>query len=294
MWLIFTIVNWYLKNRNLSLRLCINKLLYCEGSMMKTIFKIFIIGAITTIFRIIGQVLIPPGSQNVLLPSIFVENGTLPLVFSIYGFFAYSFISMMFLLIGNQLSGNKIMQGLKYGLFCYFIWVVYLLEPLPHVSPIDTITYPAADGLALVVMGIMLGLMLGENKPSIKNNKSRYNIIPLINIILSFIVGRLIQYLIFGIYSSFSSKKIETLGWCILTGFVIACTLIWINKYVKQENFIKRALILGCLLFGLNLTLFNFFMPLVFDADILDLILRTVIDFSAVTIGCLSFRKYKI
>lgn len=262
--------------------------------MMKTIFKIFIIGAITTIFRIMGQVLIPTGSQNVLLPSFFVENGTLPLVFSIYGFFAYSFISMMFLLIRNQLSGNKVMQGLKYGIFCCFIWVVYLLEPLPHVSPIDRITYPAADGLAVVAMGIMLGLMLGENKPSLKNNKSRYDIIPLISIILCFIVGRLIQYRIFGIYSSFSSKKIETLGWCILTGFVIACTLIWINKYVKEENFVKRALILGCLLFGLNLTLFNFFMPLVFDADILDLILRTVIDFSAVTIGCLSFRKYKI
>lgn len=269
------------------------KLLFCEGSMMKTIFKIFIIGAITTMFRIIGQVLIPPGNQNVLLPSIFVKNGTMPLVFSIYGFLAYSFISMLFLIISNQLSGNKVMQGLKYGFFCCFIWFVYLLEPLPHVSPIDRITYPAADGLALVVMGIMLGLMLGKNKPSIKNNKIRYDIIPLISIMVCFIVGRLIQYNIFDIYSSFSSKKIETLGWCILTGFVVACTLIWINKYVKQENFIKRALILGTLLFGLNLTLFNFFMPLVFDADISDLILRTVIDFLAITIGCLSFGKSK-
>ena len=78
-----------------------------------------------------------------------------------------------------------------------------------------------------------------------------------------------------------------------MTGFVIACTLVWINRYVKQRNFIKRALILGCLLFGLNLTLFNFFMPLVFEADILDLIARTVIDFSVITIGCLSFGKFK-
>ena len=78
-----------------------------------------------------------------------------------------------------------------------------------------------------------------------------------------------------------------------MTGFVIACVLVWINRYVKQRNFIKRALILGCLIFGLNLTLFNFFMPLVFDADILDLIVRTVIDFSAITIGGLSFGKYK-
>lgn len=261
--------------------------------MIKITFKIFIIGAITTIFRIIGQILIPLGSQNVLLPSIFVKNGTMPLVFSTYGFFAYSFISMMFLLIRNQLSGNKVMQGLKYGVFCCFIWIAYLLEPLPHVSPIDRITYPVADGVALLVMGVILGLMFGQNKPLIKNNVSRYDIIPLITIIICFIVGRLTQYSVFDIYSSFSSKKIETIGWCIFTGFVIACAVIYINRYVKQDDFIKRALILGCLLFGLNLTLFNFFMPLVFDADILDLILRTVIDFSAITIGCLSFGKCK-
>lgn len=52
---------------------------------MKTIFKVFLIGTITTIFRIIGQLLIPAGSQNVLLPSIFVKNGTMSLAFSIYG-----------------------------------------------------------------------------------------------------------------------------------------------------------------------------------------------------------------
>ena len=48
-------------------------------------------------------------------------------------------------------------------------------------------------------------------------------------------------------------------------------------------------MVLGCLLFGVDLILFNFFMPLVFDADIPDLILRSFIDILAVTLGCLSF-----
>ena len=48
-------------------------------------------------------------------------------------------------------------------------------------------------------------------------------------------------------------------------------------------------MILGCLLFGVDLIFFNFFMPLVFDADISDLILRSLIDILAVTLGCLSF-----
>ena len=63
----------------------------------------------------------------------------------------------------------------------------------------------------------------------------------------------------------------------------------WLNSYICSGNRVKRTIILGCLLFGVDLLLFNFFMPLVFDADIPDLILRTLIDILAVTLGYLAF-----
>lgn len=75
---------------------------------MKNILKLIIVGVITTISRIIGQLLIPAGELAVLQPSIFVKNGTMPLAFTLYGIFAYSIIASMFLLIRNQLTGNKI------------------------------------------------------------------------------------------------------------------------------------------------------------------------------------------
>ena len=90
----------------------------------------------------------------------------------------------------------------------------------------------------------------------------------------------------------------ETLGhldesfqylWCMLTGIAAACVTAWLNLYIDTGNRVKRAMILGCLLFGADLLLFNFFMPLVFDADIPDLILRSLIDILAATLGCLSF-----
>ena len=40
-------------------------------------------------------------------------------------------------------------------------------------------------------------------------------------------------------------------------------------------------------MFGADLLLFNFFMPLVFAADVPDLIPRTIVDIVAVTIGSL-------
>ena len=43
-----------------------------------TILKILLIGVVTTIVRIIGQLSIPAGEQTVLAPSVFAENGTMP------------------------------------------------------------------------------------------------------------------------------------------------------------------------------------------------------------------------
>ena len=99
----------------------------------------------------------------------------------------------------------------------------------------------------------------------------------------------MLQYLLFGIYSSFAEKPLETVLWCLLTGIAISCVTAWLNLHIGNGNRAKRAMILGCLLFGVDLILFNFFMPLVFDADIPDLILRTLIDILTVTLGCLAF-----
>ena len=92
---------------------------------VKNILKILLIGLATTIVRIIGQLSIPAGEQTVLEPSIFAQNGTMPLVFTVYGVFAYSLIASLFLIIRNRLSGNRVLQGLKYGFSCCIVWIVY-------------------------------------------------------------------------------------------------------------------------------------------------------------------------
>ena len=256
---------------------------------VKIILKILLTGLATTIVRIIGQLSIPAGEQTVLEPSIFAQNGTMPLAFTVYGVFAYSLIASLFLIIRNRLSGNRVLQGLKYGFSCCIVWIVYLLEPLPHVAGIDRITYPVADSLALIVMGLLLGWLFGNPARRADKEKSPFPILPVLAVTGGFFVGRMIQYLVFGIYSSFDEKPLETVLWCLLTGIAISCVMAWLNLYIHSENRIKRALILGGLLFGVDLLLFNFFMPLVFDADIPDLILRTFIDIVSVTVGCLAF-----
>ena len=82
------------------------------------ILRLIFIGTATTIVRIIGQLAIPTGEQTVLSPSIFAQNGTMPVAFTIYGIFAYSLIAALFLLIRKRTGGNRIWQGLRYGFAC--------------------------------------------------------------------------------------------------------------------------------------------------------------------------------
>ncbi len=259
------------------------------NKVIKNILKILLIGSVTTVIRIIGQLSIPAGEQTVLAPSVFAQNGTMPLVFTVYGIFAYSLIAALFLLIRERMTGNRIVQGLKYGLACCAVWIVYLLEPLPHVAALDRITYPIADSGALIVMGLMLGWLFGRSGCSADRKKTAFPVLPAPAVTVCFFAGRMMQYLIFDTYSSFDEKTLETVLWCLLTGMVISCALAWLNRCIRNGNRIKRAMILGCLLFGVDLTLFNFFMPLVFRADIPDLILRTFADILTVTLGCLAF-----
>lgn len=251
-----------------------------------------LIGILSTFARMIVQLCIPSGNQVVLPPSVFVTNGTMPIAFLIYGSLAYSLIAAMFLIVSKKMTGNRISQGLKFGFANILIWTVYLLEPLPHGSPIDRITYPLADGFAFLIMGCLLGLLLGK-KESTAAEKRPISVIPLFSISIFFMIGRLLQYHVFDIYSSFEEKRGETLLWCALTGLVIACVLSWFSSYVPRKRRFANTLLVGGILFGLNLLLFNGFMPLVFEADLLDLLVRTGLDIVSVTIGCLFFKVEK-
>lgn len=245
---------------------------------IKIILELVIIGLLTTIIRIIGQLLIPSETQEVLKPSIFSINGTMPLAFTIYGLFAYTLIASMFIFLRDNIKGTKIIQGLKYGISCSLIWIVYLLEPLPHVNFIDKFTYPIVDSIALIVMGLLLGIFLGKN--NYNKDKFKLNILNVLIITVSFIIGRLILYNVFNIYSSFNSQTLESLIWSLITGLIIGVVICWYDYNINKNYVFKIAL-----LFGLDLLLFNFFMPLVFSTDIIDLILRTIIDIIFVVIG---------
>jgi hypothetical protein len=135
---------------------------------MKIILKVLAVGAATTVFRIAAQMVMPEAEQNVLQPSIFVKNGTLPIVFSVYALFVYSILAAAFLIFDRGIGGGRIARGLKYGTALASIWAVFLFEQLPHGTSflLDNVQYALIDAIALLLMGLLLGSLLTDKKYS--------------------------------------------------------------------------------------------------------------------------------
>lgn len=242
------------------------------------IMKLIGIGFLTTALRAMLQMLLPAGQQTVLAPSVFVNNGSMPLAFMVYGIFAYTLVASLFLIVYKNMSGGRVSKGLKFGLSCALVWSVYLLEPLPHVAGIDKITYPLADSTALLFMGLLLGRFLAVSAPGRRYTFTRSSALNAGVVAVLFLTGRMVQYNIFHIYSSYNSDPVSSILWSAATGIVIGLVFDYLRTFLSGENPFTKACLLGGVLFGVNLFAFNFFMPVVFAADIADLFIRTAVD----------------
>ncbi|HHU49245.1 MAG TPA: hypothetical protein GXZ37_05965 [Clostridiales bacterium] len=179
-----------------------------------------------------------------------------------------------------------------------FMWAVYLFEPLPHSEGAgftNIIAYPLADGIALIVLGLLIGLLLakGSDKPAAMQyaNKAWFS---LIFVFACFFAGRVFLYTVMDIYSSIDTYFFETILWVTITGITVSAVLIWFSQFIVNRSKVIRAVLIGCVLFGANLTIFNFFVPLVFMSDITDLLIRTLFETFFVTVGMLFLPENKI
>lgn len=116
----------------------------------------------------------------------------------------------------------------------------------------------------------------------------------LIFVFACFFAGRVFLYTVMDIYSSIDTYFFETILWVTITGITVSAVLIWFSQFIVNRSKVIRAVLIGCVLFGANLTIFNFFVPLVFMSDITDLLIRTLFETFFVTVGMLFLPENKI
>ena len=255
--------------------------------------KILSISFITTFLRIILQAFIPSSNGLILPESGIVKAGLLPIAFTMYAFIGYTLLVLVFVLIQDYLIGTKIQKGFLFGVLFAGMWVVYLFEPtgIPsNASFVDLLYYPIADGIAIILLGLLSGYYLAFD--SIKALNITLNTVQLYIIViipLIFALGRLFAYKIVNIQSDFYKSPYFTLLWSLTTGLWFAVMYIGLMENIEKNSPLIKALFFSFILIGIDLFIFNFFIPLVFDINLVDLIMRGALDIFSLFIGSLLY-----
>jgi hypothetical protein len=244
------------------------------------------------IFRIAAQLLVPPGDPSkpsVLAPSVIARSGLMPLAFIVYGILTYGSLGIVFIVIQGRLTGTKWAKGLRFGAGFCLVWASYLLEPLPFntgAKVSEMLSYPLADGSALLVLGVILGWALGTNSASKPESRFISDLLALLVMPALFLAARYYCYTVLHVYSSFDSRPGATLMWTAGVGLCLGVLFLWLRPGIEGQSPLARAAFFTLFVLGIDLLLFNAFMVLAFaNFSVLDILVRTVMDLVPVLAG---------
>ncbi len=258
---------------------------------------------LTTVFRLIAQGFMPAGNDNLFPRSAIAQAGLIPVAFTLFGLLTYGLLAIVFILIQDRLPGTKMMKGLMFGLLFGGMWIVYLLEPLPHVEGlplIDLMAYPAADGITLVLEGLLMGRFIAKDAKEYGTLRISSNIVIIASMPIVFLAGRLLCYNIFHIYSSYATRPFVTMIWAAATGIWIGIMYNFFRPGISEKSPPAKAAYFGLIIFGIDYIMFNLFIPLVFKYQIspvgeflsyADLFLRAAMDILSVIAGVYIYEK---
>ncbi|MEG6513521.1 hypothetical protein V6C32_16580 [Desulforamulus ruminis] len=250
---------------------------------------LFLIALSATIFRVILQPFIPSSDSISFPPSIIVKKGLLIPSFIIFALITYTLLAAVFVRIQHGLPGTRIKKGLLFGILFCLMWVAYLFEPLPHVSNAsltERLAYPAVDGISLIFLGLLLGKFVARDSDGLGEEYRRFNpVVALVTIPGCFLVLRIFSYKAVHIDSSFTTNPFGTMIWTVVTGIWLGIMYLLLRSGIEIESSMMKALFFSMVVFGINLFFFNFFVTLVFESNITDLIIRTMVDILSVLVG---------
>ncbi|EKD56628.1 MAG: hypothetical protein ACD_58C00131G0003 [uncultured bacterium] len=248
--------------------------------------KIFIISLICTIFNSLAHALWAPIFKY-SPPSYFVNNGIFEISAVIALIITYILLGIVFVYIQNNLSGTKIEKGLRFGISFAGLWFFGILGmSLILNSPIKTeLAVGGLDFVTLIILGLLFGQFLAIDNKQTTKNKFVETILSILIISLIYVIGRYLFYLIFDIELAYPLKLIYTLLWTFGIGFWMGLSYILLKQSLDKFSPLKKALIFGGIIIGVNWILFNLFALLLVKVSVLELLKLALSDILLVIIG---------
>jgi hypothetical protein len=226
-------------------------------------------------------------SESVLPPSTIAKSGLAIPAVVVYLLLTFGILAVVFFFLYVNLPYGRWTSGFWYGLSFGGLWYIGVLEstlvlgtPLEH-----ELIMGLADALPILIMSVLLGAFIGTIRTSSIPKVVDGRIIAIPCIALCYLVGRYISYLGLRIDSGITDNPLGTFLWTLGMGLWIGFIYWLLGSGLKSASAVKRAVVFGCIVYGSDWFMFNFFLPLLYEMNLTDLFLRVIIDVLFFTIG---------
>lgn len=223
-------------------------------------------------------------------PSIFVKTGTVYPVLILYYWVVYIVLACIFVLIQQELPGSQKKKGTLFGLCFGMMYLIGMYEGILILKDtfVNSTWVGLCDGLPILLMGVLTGVFVGT--PGNKNHRIQKPLAVFI-ISLLFILGRYLSYSMLHIQSAYQDIPLGTFLWTLCQGLWVSVMYLTLRPGVKGKFSISRALFFGAFIFGVNWLLYHFFIPIMFETSVSDILIRVGVDVLSVTAGAFIYEK---
>jgi hypothetical protein len=231
--------------------------------------------------------LIPFQMLDYLPKSIIVQNNLVRPVAAVALLSTHAIIVAIFVSFQERLPGTKLAKGIGYGLLVSGIWLISFTESVVVLNSVLAVEVHnwLLDDLPLMLMSVCLGLFVATDSAPIIEKDIRQRIWPALIVAFGLLGGRYFAYGVLGINTPYDPQPWPVLIWTTGLSLMSGVTYLILGRAAPAQSPFRRAIWFGGVIFGINWLLVGMFLPIFYQAPVLNLIARYSIDIFFVTLS---------
>jgi hypothetical protein len=204
-------------------------------------------------------------------------------------------ISVNFVLLQNALPGGWLLKGMRFAIAFGGIWMLGVVETSPILgTPLgDEVKGAVVDILPLFAMSLLLAWLFARNTGSVAPNKNG-SWLSILVMALVFLAGRYLAYTVFDTMSGYAERPDLTFAWTAVMSLAVGLMYRLLGDGINSASVLRRAFRFSALVFGAFWVPFSFFIVVIYDWPVSDLVIRDGIDLAFVFAGVLIYERLAV
>jgi len=215
--------------------------------------------------------------------SILFTNGIFLPVLTVIGIIVLLFYSIFYVLLKEGIAGNKYIKGLFYGVSFAIIYFIAIMEFYHFFNGnfIDGVFGGIADGVSLLITGIILGIFIPAKEENKSSRPMKY-LLSILFIAVIFTIGRIFFYSY--IYSTPLIKQLNSYIYLSVYGAAFGIAYYYLSQGIKTNNYYYKSILFGLIQSPIIIS-GNMFICLRYQFPLMPVIIISIIDIMAIIAG---------